>query len=134
MTGWGVTVSATRSSTPADTSKTRVAAANSGSATVAPGARYTDSTGTPAATASARSFSPSRTKARSAWRALWDRSSRRRRWTRWCRKFSPRPDASPVAVARLVALARHDHQGAECGRVGHGQVGEHLAVDGDLGP
>src|SRR5688572_27860347 len=62
MTGCGVTVSATRSSTPGARVWMRapVASASAGTSPGASGARYTPSTGTPAARASESSLAPSR--------------------------------------------------------------------------
>ncbi len=74
-TGWGVTVSATRSITPGARSKTRTPASNTRSTTAATdglvrpsGATKTDSMGIPASRATARSSAPSTTSDASALR------------------------------------------------------------------
>src|SRR4051794_29641155 len=130
--GCGVTVSATRSRTPGASGKTRAPAAmarSTTSSTAAPTATYTDSTSMPASSASPRTFAPSTTKTRSCSRALRRLRSRRRRWTRGWRR------ASGARSGRLAVTgtAGHLDEAGEGGGVADGEVGEHLAVDLDVG-
>src|SRR4051794_20451080 len=136
--GWGVTVSAMCSITPAARSSTRMPRSRAASTTgcSVPSTTYSPSIATsgPAARASPTTLAPSSTKARSSWRALRRPTRRRSRLTLgWCL-----PRGEPNVLGRLLgsaALGRRGrragdlHEGGEGGRLAHGEIGEDLAVD-----
>ena len=92
---------------------------------------------------SSRSFAPSTTKTPSDWRTLRRWTSRRSRWTRWWRGPSCGQGASTVSAPTAAGVAGRRRrrqgrlgQGDQLGEgigVGHGQIGQDLAVDGDVG-
>src|SRR5581483_8022652 len=136
-TGWGVTVPATRSSTPGARRWTRIPrraarSSRSGQPASASGATNSASMSAPPSRAASRTLTPSTTNAPSDRRA--ERWARRRRIRRTRASRAPSPAAPPAAVLGSgERLPGGGHQGAEGARIGHGQVGEDLAVDVDLG-
>src|SRR5437763_10313125 len=136
-TGCGVTVPATRSRPPGARRWTRIPrpAARSSSAAhsdSASGAANSASMSASPSRAASRTFTPSTTNAPSDRRA--ERWARRRRIRRT--RASRTPNPAPLPAARLGSgegLPGCGHQRAEGVGIGHGQIGEDLAVDVDLG-
>src|SRR5437588_1794929 len=135
-TGWGVTVPATRSSTPGPRRWTRIPrraarSSSAGHSDSASGAANSASMSACPSRAASRTFTPSTTNAPSDRRA--ERWARRRpiRRTRASRTPSPAPPpAPPLGSERLPGGG---HKRAERVGIGDGQVGQHLAVEVDLG-
>src|SRR5207253_478591 len=136
-TGWGVTVPATRSSTPGPRRWTRIPrraarSSSAGHSDSASGAANSASMSASPSRAASRTFTPSTTNAPSDRRA--ERWARRRRIRRTRASRTPRPAPPPAApLGSGEGLPGCGHECAEGVGIGDGQIGQHLAVDLDLG-